>query len=322
MPLLSGFTPCGLLELSGETSDAEHVYATLKAQMSPAFAIDDTTYEGCETYALAMQIAWARAIVKRVPREMHPLSCFDLLTTNEKDWGCVPTATDTLFQRQLRLAARKLLMRGSREEALVTDLTAAIGSGFLKVNKIAVGDEANYPTDPTTQGTFPLPALAPRFYRLTSSVAVTGLPVAVTVTAVNASAAPVIGDKLTIEPSIVGNAETVTVTDAPSTAAGFAAAPSFTATFTKAHSVGGWVMSAAPGWLSNRYQLQIVVTAAAGTDAESRRKVNNVCARHCRSVERWKIVTASSSTDVGPFVIGAGYNKIGATALGASAEPF
>ena len=143
MPLTSAFTPCGLLECSGEPSYAETVYNTLKRQLEPAFTIDDSTFEGAELYAMAMQLAWARQALKRVRRELHPLTTYDLLSTLERDWSCTPLATDTLFQRQLRIAARKLIMRGAREEALVTDLTAAIGSDFFKVNGMPAGDAAN-----------------------------------------------------------------------------------------------------------------------------------------------------------------------------------
>lgn len=324
MPLTSAFTPAGLLECSGEPSDAENIYNTLKAQMSPAFDVSDNTYEGCELYAMAMQLAWARAILKRVPRELHPATCYDLLTTLEKDWACTPLATDTLYQRQLRIAARKLLMRGSREEAIVTDLTAAIGSDFLKLNALPSGDAANYPTTATDVGTFPLPALAPKFYKATTSVPVTGIAYAVVLASVNTSAAPLVGEKITIEPDIVGNAEAVTIASVtPTIVNGISSSPyTVTATFTKAHSAGAWACTAAPLWLSNRYQLQVVISDAASRNAIKRGAANAVMARHCRSAERWKLVAASSSTQVGPFVFGTSHNYFGATALGSSAVNF
>ncbi|HEY1956685.1 MAG TPA: hypothetical protein VGH28_13790 [Polyangiaceae bacterium] len=323
MPVLSAFTPIGLLELSASDSDAKNIYATIKAQMAPAFKVDDTTYEGCEVYAIAMAIARARKMLERVPREMHPLTCFDLLTTNEKDWACVPTASDTLYQRQLRIAARKLLMRGSREEAIVTDLIAAIGSDFLKINALPAGDAVNFPATATDVGTFPNPNLAPKFYQTTTSVPVTGITYPLVLAAVNASDAPLVGEKITIEPDVVGNAEAVTVTAvSPGTAAGGPSPYTVFATFTKAHSVGAWVGTAMPLWLSNRYQLQVVITDAASKSAVKRSAANAVLARHCRTCERWKLVAASSASQVGPFVFGAGHNIFGATALGSSAVNF
>ena len=321
-PLTSAFTPCGLLELSGEPSYAETIYNTLKAQMSPAFDVSDNTYEGCEVYAMAMQLAWARQALKRVRREQHPMTCFDLLTTMEKDWACTPLATDTLFQRQLRIAARKLIMRGAREEALVTDLTAAIGSDFLKVNGMPAGDAANYPTTATDVGTFPAPAVDPKFYKLTTSVAWLGAPLAVKWSAVNASAAPLVGEKITIEPDIVGNAEAVAIT-AVTTDVGAAAnalTGTLTATFTKAHSVGAWACTAAPLWLSNRYELQIVVTDAASKDAVKCDAVNRVMQRHAKSCETWCIAAASSSSTVGPWVVADAI--VGSTVLGDTAGAF
>jgi hypothetical protein len=318
MPLTSAFTPCGLLECSGETADAENIYNTLKAQLTPAFNVSDSTYEGCELYAMAMQLAWARAALKRARRELHPLTCYDLLTTLEKDWSCVPLATDTLYQRQLRIAARKLIMRGAREEALVTDLLAAIGSDFLRVNGMPESDATNYPTTATDVGTFPAPGQAPRFYKLTTSVPRLGAPYTVGWSAVNASSAPLVGDKLTIEPEVTGIAEAVTVTAVtldPVTNTG-----TLTATFTKAHSANAWACTATPLWLSNRYELQIVVTAAAAADATKRHAVNEVMRRHAKSCEAWCVAAASSSTTVGPFVIGNGI--IGSTVAGDASAPF
>jgi len=320
VPLLSAFTPIGLLELSGETSDAENLYATIKAQMSPAFNISDSTYEGCEAYALAMQLAWARAILKRVPRELHPATTHDLLTTMERDWSCTPIATDTLYQRQLRLVARKLLMRGSREEAIVTDLIAALGADFLKLNAIPSTDAANYPTTATDVGTFPAPSTAPKFFKMTTSVPWLGVPYSVVIESINASAAPLVGEKLTFEPDITGNAEAVTLTAVtPSIVSGIASSPyTVTATFTKAHSVGGWAITGAPLWLSNRYHLQVVLTATAATNATKRALANGVMQRHARSCERWSIAAATSSTQVGPHTCGV--TITGATPTGAAAN--
>jgi len=323
MPLLSAFTPLGLLELSGETSDAEHIYTTLRAQLEKSFDLSPGTHAEARLYALSIQMAFARAIVKRVPREMHPLSCYDLLTTLEKDWACVPSASDTLYDRKLRLAARKLLMRGSREEALVTDLTAAIGADFIKVKSCPIGSAANFPTSATTAGTFPTPARAPKFYKLLTSIVSTTVRVSVQLQCINTSAFPLAGENLTIEPEIAGVSEAFTVqtvTSAPGVTDVCTITP--TAPFARAHSVGGWAVSAAPLWLSNRYQLEVIISDAASRNAEKRRKVNETMARHCKSCERWKLVAASSSTQVGPFVFGVGHNIIGATALGATPTNF
>lgn len=331
MPLTSAFTPCGLLEFSGETSDAENIYNALVTQLGSSFDLTPGTYAQAKVYAAAMQMAWARRIIKRVPREMHPLTCYDLLTTLEKDWGCIPSAKDTILQRQLRVAARKMLMRGSREEAIVTDLQAALGSGFLKLNAIPSGDVANYPSsNPGSVGTFPLPNLAPKFYRAGSVVGM-GLACTASWTSVNGSAPPVVGEKLTLEPDIAGWSEAVTVSAvtyvfAAGTPAGSpsseATSGTFTATCQRAHSANGWAVTDAPLWLSNQYQLQVVITAATASNAELRRQAHEVMARHCKSCERWTFTVASSSTQVGPFIFGVGFNQLGSTALGASPTNF
>lgn len=325
MPLTSAFTPPGLLECSGEPCVAETIYNSLAGQLGGAYDLTPGTYYQARLYMVAMQVAWARKIVERVPRELHPLTSYDLLTTLEKDWACIPTAEDTLYERQLRISARKLLMRGSREEAVVTDLVAAIGSDFIKLNAVPTADAANYPTTATTVGTFPNPNAAPRFYRL-GSVPITGVAYTVAWTSVSASPAPTVGDKLTCEPDIVGWSEAVTLTAVTTNAtpAGSTGAltGTLTATFTHAHSANGWAVTAAPLWLSNRYQLQIVVSDAASRNGPKRKAVHAVMQRHAKTCERWKIVAASSSTQVGPFIFGAGHNYFGATALGSSAVNF
>lgn len=327
MPLLSAFTPCGLLELSGETSDAENIYTTLKTQLGTVFDLSPGTYEEAKIYAVAMQIAWARAIIKRVPREMHPLTCYDMLTTLEKDWACTPSARDTLYLRQLRIAARKLLMRGSREEAIVTDLLSAIGSDFIKLNAMPSGSAANFPTTPSTVGTFPNPAIAPKFYKLLDAVSTLTVRPSIRLQCINESAYPLVGEKLTIQPECDSVAESITVaivtpivTSPPTTPATCSIVA--TTLYAHAHSPGAWALTACPRWLSNRMQLQVVVSVAASTNAEKRRKINDTMARHCRTTERWKICAVSSSTTIGPLVVGVGHNIVGATALGATATPF
>lgn len=323
MPRTSLFTPCGMLSLTSAPSEAALAYTAITNDLNDAFDLTPGTYYQARCYAMAMMVGRARKMIKRVPRELHPLTSHDLLTTLEKDWACIPQATDTLYERQLRVAARKALMRGSREEALVTDLTAALGTDFLKVNAIAAGSAANYPTTATDAGTFPNPNLAPKFYQL-GSVPVTGAPYTTTWKAVNGSAAPLVGEIITCEPDIAGWAEAVTVTGVTTTGglSSSALAGTITATWARAHSANSWAVTAAPLWLSNRYQITIVVSDAASKNGPKRQAVHGVMRRHAKSCERWKIVAASSSTQVGPFIFGAGKNYFGATAVGSAAVNF
>ena len=302
--------------LGGGPTDAEVIYNQIKGDLGATYDWTVGTYAEARVFALAKSLAYARAFIRRVPAEFHPMTSYDLLSTLEKDWSCTPGPVDAVLTRQLRVAARKLLMAGSREEALVTDLTAAVGAGFLKVNAIAGASVVNYPVAPDSVGTFPNPSTPPKFFRTVDEVAVTGVTVTIRLTAINGSAAPLAREKLTIEPETNTVAEQINA----SVVTNIGGVITITTSCLSAHSPGAWVLTAAPLWLSNQRELGIVVTSATAADPEKRRKINEVMQRHGRSVTRWNIVRASNATQVGPFVFGTGI--IGSTALGAAAVTF
>ena len=235
MPELSIFTPCGLLELSGDITRAERLYYELIASYGPAFfpqgVATPGTYMEARVFATAMALARAHATLVRAGNQRHPTKAFDLLTLLAADWGVIPSSTDTIPSLQAKVAAAKQQSRGARFEAVVAGLQAILGENFLSFRPVATTEATVYPQWPSgiaNERANPTRAGAPaKWAVLVDPVAVPGTPVAVTYTNLDISGDEVFiaaGDVVMMQPENTALAERVTVLSA-STVAGASTSP-------------------------------------------------------------------------------------------------
>ena len=399
MAQFSCFAPFGLFTFGREPSPAEGIYTALvNAYKSLYDMTPGASYKEALVYATAIALASSRVTIQRMKNQRRPLKAVDKLPVLELDYGVVPGALDTIDQRQAAVHARELLMHGSREEAVTADLTALLGTGFLKYRVTQASELITWPTNPGATGAWQRPDAAPRFYQLLDSVdAILGVPTVRTarIVALNSSTAPIVGDVLCVEPEVNAVTEAVAITNivttwnltatftkthaagstlimigtsglitytltaaitssmlnAPITVqvTGGAIAPatftidndtssaetitgtataalwSITATWSAPHSIGAMVRTNMPIQTSTQREVQIIVTSAVARNAELRRQIGLIMQRHAKSVGRWLIIEASSSTQVGPWIFDDGsgnFARIGATAFGAAAQTF
>jgi hypothetical protein len=153
MPLLSAFTPCGHLKLSGNPSRAESLYKSLVAALSPSFDMTQGTRQEAWAYAMAMTMARAQNALERAGNQSRPLLACDLIPLLEQAYLVVPSPGETLPQRQATLAAIDAISSGGRFPDIVSGLRSLLGSVFLAlVPTSEVSPPTTWPVSPATGG--------------------------------------------------------------------------------------------------------------------------------------------------------------------------
>lgn len=313
MGQFSAFTPFGLFDFSDDPSPAELYYDSMVAQLSPAFDMSEGTYIEAKTFARAILLGCARAQNQAANNQRIPSRVHDKLPTWEKDYGIVVDPSWTPDTRREVLSARVLLMHGSREEALFTELSAILGTDLYKIRATQPSERVLWPSpDPTGIGTFPAMDAQLVFGRILDPVAAPG-SVQVRFEAVG-DLYPTVGQKLCFEPEVNVLTEAATVTALARSVAGLENPDLLTATFTKAKDANSWFASAMPLWQSSQRVLQIIVKPAAAANVETRRKVHEAMARHCKTTTEWEIIESADGVNTGPWIVNIAY--VGSTAIG------
>jgi hypothetical protein len=318
MPHLSAFTPLGVLRMQGGPSEAEKIYRSLVASLGTGnYAVAIGMREDAWCYAWARCLAVARLTLIHAGRQIDPTCVFEYLGDREAEWQIVPGPNDSLLQRRAMFAARLLLPRGARREAVVDALQTLLGTAFVWYRPTKPSEIVSWPA--AGAGSSPmnlqLPAVERKRLTITPPITALGSPIAVAYVLDDASQPQLlVGDHLVVNPEMPGRTETVSVT-AVNVGLG-----TFTATFLSPHD-GGCTATTMPwpAWTSSQRFDLMILSPAAAIDPETRRKINDVLGRVLRGVSTWGIVQATSSTTAGPFVIGV--SPIGATPFGSISFP-
>lgn len=322
MPLLSMFTPCGMHAFSSKPSHAQAIYDAMANNLGGAYDLTVGEYNEASLYARAMSVARARYTLERAGNQYDPMRAIEMLPALERDWGVVPGETDGLLDRQIAVAAKQLVSRGSRPENLATLLTKLLGADFIKVRVHTPAEVTpNYAVSNFTRLDVP-----PKVVKLTTPICVDlGSVTAVAYENLDKTSAPISlikGDSLMVQPENQGLAEVVTVVAAGAAAAaypgtsltGVPVSQIFAAQFTKSHDVGAVATTQNyPLWQSNQRSILIVVSHAAVLNAEKRRRINELMEATLTAGTTWGIVEPNG-TSIGPFTIGV--TPIGTTCIG------
>ncbi len=298
MPLPSAFTPTGLFELSSDPGHAEAIYDTMIASLGGAFNVTVGTHVEASIYARAMALAELRYLLEHAGDQITAAGLDEMLGLREEEYEVVPGPSDTLAERRAVIAARKLLSRGARREAVEAALSALLGSAFVGLRACPPAEIVN---TPVTLGSQPanlqLPTVRRCLYRLTTAISIgIGTPQSVAFTAVDPpGAVPLVGDALVIEPEIDGIAERVSVTAV--------ASGSLTATFNNPHTAACLATSAPfPYWTGTQRASLIFVDDMAAIDPETRRKVHELMERITRATSTWAVVQGTGAS-AGPYTL-------------------
>lgn len=294
---LSAFTPLGFLQLKAGPSEAEKIYNALIGSLGGNYDVSKGSRMDGWCYALAMQLAEARLTLQHAGLQIYPPCVTEMMADREAEYGIVPGPNDTIETRRMVLAARELLPRGARREAVIDALQTLLGAAFVWYRTTKPAEIDIWPANLGDQPQNLQLATVPRKrLSITQPISIhLGVPQSVSYAlADTAEPAVLVGDSIVVEPEILNLTETVRVTAVTPT--------HFTATFNQVHNSGCSANTAGfPMWVSNQRDDLIIVSAAAGIDPETRRKINDLLERILRAVSTWAILQVTSPGFAGPF---------------------
>lgn len=305
MPLLSAFTPFGLLEFSSEPSIAERIHESMWANLNGGrenFARDDGGHMGGKIYADAMGLAWAMQAARRTQASIDPAQAHDLLPALEAAYGLVVSETATLSERRTALALAERAGQLGNAANISQALADLLGADFVQYRNSTYAESSVFPSNPAVgPGLFGASSMARVLGKTTTGLSVDLDGTALTVGYTNIDGQVVAdadrvqtGMRLVVEADRPDLAERVLVQ-----AASTSGVATFTAAFTKPHPEGAVIVAMPwPYWFSTKRHSLIQVTATAAADPEIRRKVHSLMRRMARGVSTWAICG-----NAGPFTL-------------------
>lgn len=316
MPLLSRYTPLGMLALSSEPSHAETIFDAMVRSQGDAYASGGP--HEAKLYAQAMGLARGLYELERAGNQQFPASASDFFEILEREHGIAPRDGATMAERTAELEARRLLPGGASQANVEQALAALLGDDFVAYRPTPVDEMVLYPAE---IGLSPMNLAPPEVVRKRLAIATpisTGLgapqQVAYLETQTETEDEQLlaqVGDVLVVGPG-TATEERVTVEAVSDTVDGHL----FTATFELPHPPGTVAITAPyPMWSSTKRHSLVVVSEAAALDAEKRRRVHDLMRRIARAVSTWDIAGESTPGQTGPFRVGEGL--LGVTTIGA-----
>jgi hypothetical protein len=281
-------------------------YNALSAQLSKAFdltpGLPESEDNEAELFANAYNLARAAITLKKAGLQRDVSKVTDLLPLQEQSYLVTPLPNQTIYQRQQTLVALKQLSRGGTTSNIISALTAAIGSAFVKLRVLSLSSDECAADQPTTN--FQPLGLVGKWLQLVAPVGIIDAstwasygPLDPTVPLENPLA---VGDVITVQAENNQIREVTTVTGLQTTASGV---PQFQATFSYGHDQGATITtSSMPLWTSSRACLLVEVTQAASVDATIRAQVDAIMQKICRGTCTWATVAAIDGS-IGPFTV-------------------
>lgn len=305
--LFSCFTPLDLYELSDEEAAAEMVYISIVNGFGGQYDMTvGASRQEAFCYATALAVARADFSLRRAQGQAFPETACELLPVREKEWGANVRYDATMTSRREELAR---LMRAPRvwtDVAITEELRAALGDDFYKYRPTPIADVVRWPDN---LGDQPMnlqdPNVVRKIIRITDPISLMSPTVStvryeiVEAYTLGASYAGItVGDKLVVEPDILGISETVTVLEVFDDGRLSVAA-------TKPHSAGALAMTNPyPEWQSTKRRSMVVLTTAAAADPAKRAKVHQVMQRAARASSEWCVVGSDDGVTTNGFRVG------------------
>ncbi len=290
MPYPSRFTPYGMLAYSKRQSHARAIYDTLIQGTGDSLDTDGEALEEARIYAKAMALGSAQYQLDRAGNNRNPLKATELLGLLEQDYQIVPAPDATLPQRRRELAARVRLLEGNRIGAMNAALSLLLGSDFIEYRVCPLSERVVSPYSPASLGAYIAPGYQKKTIRLIAPLLTTGELVTVGYSLLGASTHPQAGERFSFDPDTrSASIESVEIESVDTLA------QALTATFYRPHEAGSIGTNSNPAWISSKRYVRIVVTLAAATDPEKRRKINELMRRVARGVTQWEIAHNSGT---------------------------
>lgn len=301
----SNFAPFGEFAFSSETSESEKIYDAQIRALGPAFTGPN---DEAETYADSMCFGAARLQLQAAGAQDDPTQVSYLIEELERDWRVYHAPDATLGERRAELAYRMAASSGAFDTAITAGLTALLGALFIHQRPmnldplLEVSSSSTFPTHSPPRNT-PIKKIT-----INDSISPGSALVPYT-SELNDGNSLLIGEKLIVDPGLLGIEEIVIVEYADSV--------KFAATFTKPHTSG---THATTGpfcrWWSNQRHTMVVVDSSVLTNSNLLTKVHEFMRRTMPAVSTWVVCSETSPGYVGPWIVGS--SLIGKTPLGVS----
>lgn len=260
------------------------IYETLKEGMGAAYNVSSEGRQQARLYAQAMCLGAAQYELDRAANNQNPLTATELLPVLERDFQVIPPFDATLGDRRRELAARRLVTRGARVEAVESSLRLLLGDAFISYEPTPTASLVAWPAAPASIGTFERAGTQKKLIRISANISTTNVPHTVVFESLGGTDAPIAGEHYTVgTDSRDPNIERVEVTTVNG--------QTLTAVFTRPHVTGFLATRPHPVFISSKRYARVVVTFAAATNVETRRKINEQMKRQLRGVSRWCIVS-------------------------------
>ncbi|MBA2687507.1 MAG: hypothetical protein H0U64_05355 [Gemmatimonadaceae bacterium] len=272
---------------SSRPPHGQRIYEAMRDTQGDAYDTDFDSLQQARLYAQAMCVGAAQYQLDRAANNRNPLKATELLPSLERDYQIVSAYGATLTDRRRVVAARALTTRGARREAIEDALRTLLGADFIAYETTATADIEKFPSTPGDIGVFARAGSQKKLIQITGYVSTINIPTTVDFTSLGGTDAPIAGESYTVEPdSRNPNIEKITVSSVTPT--------TITATFTKPHVAGTIATRPHPVFISSKRYSRVVVTFAAATNQETRRKINEQMKRQLRGVSQWCIVQAGT----------------------------
>jgi hypothetical protein len=289
MPLFSAFTPFGHFAFSSKPSHGESIYKTLRNNFGDVFGTDfDSNLEQARLYAQAMCLASSQYQLDRAANNRKPLTATELLGALERDYQVVPPPKATLHERRVYLAALQRISRGNRREAMEDALRTLLGSDFIEYRTTRRADIVATPGSVGVPGVFLGPGAKKKVFSIDVAISTVGFafPLTVPITSLGGTDAPTVGEIYCVDPDPRRSIDQISIEGVgPGT---------ITTRFTQPHEPGCLAVRPHPYWSSNQRVDTVVVTMAAATNTETRRKIDELMARAVRGVSTWQIIQGTT----------------------------
>lgn len=289
----SGFKRFGNgFRFSGKKPVGQVIYETMRDNMGSTYDVSFDARAQLRLFTQAMCLSASHYETERAGNNQNPLTADELLPALERDYQVVPAFGSTKSERRRVLAARRLTTRGPRREAVEDALRTLLGSAFVAYEPTDMAAAVTWPASPGDVGVFAREGAQKKLFKLNSHVSVTGVPRTMGFTALGGTDAPMAGETYCVDPDTRHpSIEKITIASV--------AGSSLVATFTKPHAAGALAVRPHPIWISSKRYNRVIVTFAAATDPETRRKINEQMKRQLRGVSQWCIVSNAGTFHFG-----------------------
>lgn len=306
------FTPKGLYANQGGKPLAEAIYETALKLFAKygarggSLKTDPGSLVDLTAFMIAITFARIAASLNKVDGERFAAGAYYLLAQLEAEHGLSPGADDTLKTRRAALAAAKRAPQGNAPAPLQQQLADELGDAFLGLYSPTSAEASIWPAD---LGDAPqllaAESIERKIVRITGAVS-TGLGASQAVQYTRVDPDPgsghtlTVGDRLVVEPEILGRAEVVTVEAVGTDGSEL----TFTATFEQAHEPGCVATQMPfPAWTSSQKTILVALSADGAVDPVTRGKADKLLDRILSGVTTWALCPTSGAGTIGPWTL-------------------